>query len=1068
MASLKVAVRVRPFNNREHEMNAKLIVQMDGKKTRLIKPENPALDMSNINANANRDHFHDFTFDFSYWSFRDHITDDHNKSQHIVSQDEVYNDLGIDVINCAFQGYNACVFAYGQTGSGKTFTMMGHDEEAGLIPRICKEMFNRMKVGQKSGTGYKTNVSYLEIYNERVKDLLGPTNGNNTLRVREHRQLGPYVEGLSQHPVSDYMEIQDCIDRGNMYRTTASTKMNDTSSRSHAIFTITFVQAIFMNNTPSETVSKIHLVDLAGSERANSTEATGDRLKEGAHINKSLVSLGSVISSLALLAEQTQSSKKKIFIPYRDSVLTWLLKDSLGGNSKTIMIAAISPADVNYNETLSTLRYANRAKNIINKPTINEDPNVKLIRELREEIFKLKGMLLTTDISCESHNKSSQMLEDLLKKEAQEKFLTEEWAEKFNFFSILREEKTLGLRKSGYGVVLDSDAPHLIGIHDGNTTGVTLYSLKEGETIIGNEEQTDDSNDERKVDIALPGTQPLHCSIVLTDCTATIYPYEGSECWLNANLINTPHPISQGDILLFGRTNMFRYCNPAEAAKRSQSGETNNRSKDLSRLSFIAASRENLSESSQSITGNIEETPENQESLDPVVLETSTDLIRKQRFDDIQEEHRKILETIENALHKLNSERNQIYQQYSLKVQHLSQKLFDLEESNADHDQILNCRGSLLTAKREMLLWSKMNKKTQIDIAVKQISTLQLQLDSKKADSHTMNDHKDVDQLKVELLEKEDALKENIKQIAELDETILIISEQQNELLRKMKKITKPEKNRTDILNRIKNYKSASIESSDVEKPVTSNISNEIEDNQKRSEMQSLLQKIAAQKDQIMKNLELNNCDKAQLDKDIATLQTLQKQYIQYEQENGSTSDCLNDCIGSDRYSIDNDYKSSITTSSQNDNMIRSQLGDVNSEYIISIPSFVMRGAGKQTHFEYEVRITLPDEKWIIMRRYSRFRELHITMKALYGEKINQIPFPSREFFSSKSESVARNRRRQLETYLRRLIVVCSKIPQCPFYEDGTNGYGISKPTLVQFSHFFKKGLFESGKYGTG
>lgn len=173
-----------------------------------------------------------------------------------------------------------------KTGSGKTYTMMGSDSELGLIPRICEELFNRIKLGQESGTGYKTCVSYLEIYNERVKDLLGSDNTGHGLRVREHRTTGPYVEDLSQHPVSDYEEIlvralwkeglegtmcifhllflQDCISQGNVLRTTASTNMNDTSSRSHAIFTITFVQAGFMDDMPSETVSKIHLVDLAG------------------------------------------------------------------------------------------------------------------------------------------------------------------------------------------------------------------------------------------------------------------------------------------------------------------------------------------------------------------------------------------------------------------------------------------------------------------------------------------------------------------------------------------------------------------------------------------------------------------------------------------------------------------------------------------------------------------------------------------------------------------------------------------------------------------------------------
>lgn len=370
--------------------------------------------------------------------------------------------------------------------------------------------------------------------------------------------------------------------------------MNDTSSRSHAIFTITFVQAGFMEDMPSETVSKIHLVDLAGSERANATGATGQRLKEGAHINKSLVTLGSVISALA---EQTNpiQNKRILYIPYRDSVLTWLLKDSLGGNSKTIMIAAISPADCNYSETLSTLRYANRAKNIINKPTINEDPNVRLIRELREEIMKLKGMLNSTD-DVSSNNldePTSKMLEDLLKKEAQEKVLTEEWTEKWREAQlILREQKVLGLRKSGVGgVVLDSEVPHLIGIHDDISTGVTLYSLQDGETTIG----TDDADDCADIVLTGIGIQPEHCSIILRNGNAIIYPKVNAQCWLNAMLIDEPTAISQGDILLLGRTNMFRYNNPAEAAKMRKDGSRSRL--DLSRLSLIAASRENLTNS---------------------------------------------------------------------------------------------------------------------------------------------------------------------------------------------------------------------------------------------------------------------------------------------------------------------------------------------------------------------------------------------------------------------------------------------------------------------------------------
>ncbi|XP_023214292.1 kinesin-like protein KIF16B, partial [Centruroides sculpturatus] len=275
-------------------------------------------------------------------------------------------------------------------------------------------------------------------------------------------------------------------------------------------------------------------------ERADVTGATGQRLKEGGHINKSLVTLGTVISALADMS--STQTKKTIFIPYRDSVLTWLLKDSLGGNSKTIMIAAISPAECNYGETLSTLRYANRAKNIINKPTINEDPNVKLIRELRNEIAHLKSLL------GDSINSSPMMIEKLHENEARVKVLTEEWTERWKeTHKILKEQRTLGLRKSGQGVVLDSELPHLIGIDDDVlSTGITLYHLKEGTTYIGTE------NSSGKKDIVLNGVgiEDDHCIIELQDGKATLIPLGKSECFVNTILIDKPTRISQGKYIL--------------------------------------------------------------------------------------------------------------------------------------------------------------------------------------------------------------------------------------------------------------------------------------------------------------------------------------------------------------------------------------------------------------------------------------------------------------------------------------------------------------------------------------
>uniref|UniRef100_A0A1A9WYT0 Kinesin motor domain-containing protein n=1 Tax=Glossina brevipalpis TaxID=37001 RepID=A0A1A9WYT0_9MUSC len=1215
-SSIKVAVRVRPFNLREKDMHAQCIVEMDGKKTRILKPKQQSV------RDAGRESHHDFTFDYSYWSFNE------NSSQ-FATQEQVYNDLGTDVVECAFQGYNACVFAYGQTGSGKTFTMMGTPDNPGLIPKICQEMFARMRVGQESGTGYKTQASYLEIYNERVKDLLGAHSVGHGLRVREHRSLGPYVENLSQHSVANFDEIQECITRGNIQRTTASTNMNDTSSRSHAIFTITFVQAVFMNDMPSETVAKIHLVDLAGSERANATGATGQRLKEGAHINKSLVTLGSVISALA---EQTNfsnsnqnnsgnvTSKRVLYIPYRDSILTWLLKDSLGGNSKTIMIAALSPADCNYSETLSTLRYANRAKNIINKPTINEDANVKLIRELREEIAKLKSMLKG---DVRAFQPSSKMLEDLHKKEAQEKVLTEEWTEKWKEAQlILQEQKSLGLRKSGVGVVLDSEMPHLIGIHNDITTGVTLYSLKEGETFIGSECTG------TPPDIALNGDGILqqHCSIVLRDGICTLYPRPMAQCWLNAHLIEEPVTISQGDIILLGRTNIFRFNNPAEAAKMRR--ECSRSQLDMSRLSLITSSRENLLSSSF----YAEEDNMNNCIVSPLKpYEKQYHPTKPVTRDDpeMQDENRKILETIENALKQLNIERVQMHEQYKIKVQKLSNDLKHLEHEEKENSfDYLRCKENELIARKDMLLWEKNNEKVQIDILCRQISALQMQLDSKKRDfseyvakelqelqdcgkleeigvkiddptnriddilvqaaesldsyaSQFIKDtvkkmNEEIHCLEKYVVEKEHLLNASTKKIVQLDDSLLQIKAELNNLriiheqsesqkLGLKKESLKLSVNSSssfpvtstpsssystsddvddneDLLSHPLNNKNNAHNIADLnlicsnvlmsdsgvcldqvksshnnendfitqvamvddqnEQDAASCSSCEINQNTNKMTrvhcpMQSLRRKIAAHKALIMKNLEVD-VDKMQLDIQIAELQELQRQCVRMEKKmldsESTTSNhefCCNEQETSDvninyisnealcyeeepnrvgntgNLRCERDFcKNFIALNGFTKRLIFFQV-TANADHLITIPTFVMRGAGKQTHYEYEVRIIVPDGKLSILRRYSRFRELHMSMKNSYGTKIAALPFPRRELFSSSSETVAKHRRRLLELYLRRLIAVCTRIPQSPIYE-GTGGPGLTRTTLSQLSPFFKKGIFENGKHGTG
>ena len=318
-----------------------------------------------------------FTFDNSFWS---HDTDD----EHYATQEDVYDSLGEEFLDHNFEGYHTCIFAYGQTGSGKSYTMMGTSGHPGLIPRTCEDLFERIAAAQDEtpNISYNVRVSYFEVYNEHVRDLLVPVVPHQPpyyLKIRESPTEGPYVKDLTEVPVRSLNEILRHMRVGDNNRTTASTKMNDTSSRSHAVFTIMLKQIHHDLETDetTERSSRIRLVDLAGSERAKSTEATGARLREGSNINKSLTTLGRVIAALADPKQQrprpgTSSSVRKdtSVVPYRDSILTWLLKDSLGGNSKTAMIACIAPSD--YEETLSTLRYADQAKRIRTRAVVNQ------------------------------------------------------------------------------------------------------------------------------------------------------------------------------------------------------------------------------------------------------------------------------------------------------------------------------------------------------------------------------------------------------------------------------------------------------------------------------------------------------------------------------------------------------------------------------------------------------------------------------------------------------------------------------------------------------------------------
>ncbi|GAB7357912.1 hypothetical protein MBLNU230_g0079t1 [Neophaeotheca triangularis] len=378
--NVKVVLRVRKFVKREIEKNQACLVRMNPatQETKLLPPLHAPED-----ARGQRKCLEEksFTFDKSFWS--------HDEADpHYARQEDVYNSFGEDFLDHNFDGYHTCIFAYGQTGSGKSYTMMGTPDAPGLIPRTCQGLFERIEGEMNSSITYNVHVSYFEIYNEHVKDLLTPkTRDPSYLKIRESKSDGVYVQNLTDEPVKSYEDIARLMQRGDQNRTTASTKMNDTSSRSHAVFTLTLkqIQHDLSSDSTIERLARMRLVDLAGSERAGRTEATGQRLREGGNINQSLTTLGRVIAALAdprrqkiahnraqgSLGGQNTSKRRAEVVPYRDSVLTWLLKDSLGGNSKTAMVACISPTD--YEESLSTLRYADQAKRIRTKAHVNQD-----------------------------------------------------------------------------------------------------------------------------------------------------------------------------------------------------------------------------------------------------------------------------------------------------------------------------------------------------------------------------------------------------------------------------------------------------------------------------------------------------------------------------------------------------------------------------------------------------------------------------------------------------------------------------------------------------------------------
>nr|XP_020487909.1 kinesin-like protein KIF1B isoform X9 [Labrus bergylta] len=705
-ASVKVAVRVRPFNSREMSKDSKCIIQMQGNTTIIANPKAP------------KEPAKTFSFDYSYWS---HTTPE---DPSFASQNLVYNDIGKEMLQHAFEGYNVCIFAYGQTGAGKSYTMMGKQEEGqeGIIPMLCEDLFEKInEEGNKEELSYSVEVSYMEIYCERVRDLLNPKNKGN-LRVREHPLLGPYVEDLSKLAVTSYTDIADLMDAGNKARTVAATNMNETSSRSHAVFTIVFTQKKHDSETDlsTEKVSKISLVDLAGSERADSTGAKGTRLKEGANINKSLTTLGKVISALAEVDNCTSKSKKKKksdFIPYRDSVLTWLLRENLGGNSRTAMVAALSPADINYDETLSTLRYADRAKNIKCNAVINEDPNNKLVRDLKDEVSRLKELLraqglgdILDNLKDIQNNKNRYLIasenqrpghfstapigsltaspssgslcsqgvlqsvtsiqerimstpggeEAIERLKESEKIiaeLNETWEEKLRKTEAIRMEREALLAEMGVairedggtlGVFSPKKTPHLVNLNeDPLMSECLLYYIKDGITRVGQ------ADAERRQDIVLSGAhiKEEHCIFrsernANGDVIVMLVPCEGSETYVNGKRVEDSIQLRSGNRIIMGKNHVFRFNHPEQA--RAEREKTPSAETPVEPVDWTFAQRELLEKQGIDMKQEMEKRLTEMEILYKKEKEEADQLLEQQRlvYESKLQELQKQVETI--------------------------------------------------------------------------------------------------------------------------------------------------------------------------------------------------------------------------------------------------------------------------------------------------------------------------------------------------------------------------------------------------------------------------------------
>ncbi|PWA29193.1 hypothetical protein CCH79_00006130 [Gambusia affinis] len=501
---VKVAVRVRPFNKRERDAGSRCIISLVSTSISIQDPR----DCHNRRS---------FCFDYAYWSHSGFTRDQTGLF--------VPEELGG---RYADQGYNATLLAYGQTGSGKSYSMVGYGPNKGLVPKLCDRLFEAIREHQEN-----RQCQVVDLLSRGSRSAAG-------LRVREELQRGFYVEGLRKIPCENALQVEQLMEQGTRTRTTAATQMNANSSRSHMLIILQLKQIFSKESITKQ--SNINLVDLAGSERQRSSGSEADRLKEGTAINLSLTTLGNVISALADVAV----GKKVVHIPYRDSVLTKLLQSALGGNSRTVMIATLSPADICYEESLSTLRYAERAKRIQNRAVVNESPTERLVKELKAENARLLQKLSRMDQEGRRATDESKELRQLLtQNELQIRAIQTLWEQHLQealkdweqqYANITQERRMMQMY------------PYILNVNeDAQLSGVVKLFIQEGEWGIGLCDSAP-----RSISIKGLGIQDHHAVFRNEQRRVTLTPLTGSKVIVNGNAVYETAELQHLDRLILG------------------------------------------------------------------------------------------------------------------------------------------------------------------------------------------------------------------------------------------------------------------------------------------------------------------------------------------------------------------------------------------------------------------------------------------------------------------------------------------------------------------------------------